>query len=72
MSERLNEWLVEEISDIIIEMRGARYVSMHAGYGDYDLPSLVVKVLEDLLTLHGHQVPPEEQDEDDSAEDSHV
>ena len=57
--------LEEDALEIIKELRGARYVSMWEGYGDYDLPAFIISTLEMLLQRAGVDVPPEEEDDDE-------
>ena len=59
------DWLEKEVLEIINDLRGARFISMLAGYGDYELPAFIVSTLEQLMARAGVEVPPEEEEEDE-------
>lgn len=58
------DWFEEDAIEIIRALRGARYVAMWEGYGDYDLPDFIIATLEVFLKRAGVEVPPESDDED--------
>jgi hypothetical protein len=60
-------WIEQDALEIIKELRGARYVSMHEGYGDYDLPGFIISTLESFLQRAGVEVPDEDEDEEEEA-----
>lgn len=58
------DWIEQDALEIIKELRGARYVAMWEGYGDYELPDFIVSTLERFLRRAGVEVPAEDEDEE--------
>lgn len=58
------DWIEQDALEIIKELRGAHFVAMWAGYGDYELPDFIVSTLESFLLRAGVDVPAEDEDEE--------